>query len=53
MRSMCVSLGLNDLQESAKQMKPSSASLEQMRAFVGVYYQVTMVFTTSKKHDAL
>lgn len=28
------------------------ASLEQMRAFTGVYYLVTMVFTTNKKPDA-
>lgn len=52
MRSICVSLGFNESQEFSKQQSPSIASLEQMRAYTGVYYLVTMVFTTNKKPDA-
>lgn len=52
MRSICVSLGFNESQEFSKQQSTSLASLEQMRAFTGVYYLVTMVFTTNKKPDA-
>lgn len=53
MRSLCISLGINESQGCTKQQQSSSASLEQMRAFIGVYYLVTTVFTTSKKTDAL
>ncbi|CAN8096408.1 unnamed protein product [Discula destructiva] len=50
MRSICVSLGFNESQAVAKHTE--SPSLEYMRAFTGVYYLVTMVFTTAKKADA-
>lgn len=52
MRSICVSLGFNESQEFSKQRSKSVTSLEQMRAFTGVYYLVTMIFTTNKKPDA-
>lgn len=52
MRSICVSLGINESLESSKPQAHSSASLDQMRTYAGVYYLVTMVFTTNKKHDA-
>lgn len=40
MRSICVSLGFNESQEFSKQQEHTVASLEQMRAFTGVYYLV-------------
>ncbi|KUI65676.1 Glycoprotein-N-acetylgalactosamine 3-beta-galactosyltransferase 1 [Cytospora mali] len=52
MRSMCVSLGFSESQNAMKQQEHNSTSLEQMRTFAGVYYLVTMVFTTNKKPDA-
>lgn len=52
MRSMCVSLGFSESQEAMKNQEHDSTSLEQKRAFTGVYYLVTMIFTTNKKPDA-
>ncbi|KAJ4391495.1 hypothetical protein N0V93_005112 [Gnomoniopsis smithogilvyi] len=52
MRSVCVSLGFNESQEFSKQQDHTVANLEQIRAFTGVYYLVTMVFATNKKPDA-
>ncbi|KAL1852818.1 hypothetical protein Daus18300_012062 [Diaporthe australafricana] len=52
MRSMCVSLGFSESQEAMKHQEHDSTSLEQKRAFTGVYYLVTMIFTTNKKPDA-
>ncbi|POS71250.1 hypothetical protein DHEL01_v210357 [Diaporthe helianthi] len=51
MRSMCVSLGFSESQAMNDQ-EHDSTSLEQKRAFTGVYYLVTMIFTTNKKPDA-
>lgn len=42
MRSMCVSLGFSESQEAMKSQEHDSTSLEQKRAFTGVYYLVTM-----------
>lgn len=42
MRSMCVSLGFSESQETMKNQEHDSTSLEQKRAFTGVYYLVTM-----------
>lgn len=42
MRSMCVSLGFSESQEAMKNQEHDSTSLEQKRAFTGVYYLVTM-----------
>lgn len=52
MRSICVSLGINESQQAMNQQEHSSASIEQMRTYAGVYYLVTMIFTTNKKPDA-
>ncbi|KAG8165697.1 hypothetical protein KVR01_004249 [Diaporthe batatas] len=52
MRSMCVSLGFSESQEAMNNQEHDSTSLEQKRAFTGVYYLVTMIFTTNKKPDA-
>lgn len=51
MRSICVSLGINE-SSLPSSSAPTSASLERMRTYAGLYYLVTMVFTTNKKHDA-
>lgn len=53
MRSVCVSLCLGESHGFVRGGEPTSATLERMRAFAGVYYEVTMVLTTSKKRDAL
>lgn len=53
MRSVSVSLCLGESHGFVKGGEPTSATLERMRAFAGVYYEVTMVLTTSKKRDAL
>lgn len=52
MRSICVSLGIHESLPSSAPQLHTSASLDQMRTYAGVYYVVTMVFTTNKKHDA-
>lgn len=52
MRSICVSLGFGETHEPISQREPTPATLEEVRAFIGVYYLVTMVFTTNKKSDA-
>lgn len=52
MRSICVSLGFNESQGFTRQRENDSASLEYMRAFAGVYYLLTMTFTTNKTPDA-
>ncbi|KAI7778152.1 hypothetical protein LA080_002578 [Diaporthe eres] len=52
MRSTCVSLGFSESQEAMNNQEHDSTSLEQKRAFTGVYYLVTMIFTTNKKPDA-
>ncbi|KAF3770487.1 hypothetical protein M406DRAFT_336152 [Cryphonectria parasitica EP155] len=52
MRSICASLGFNESQRSLKQQRRDRTSLEYMRAFAGVYYLVTMAFTTNKMPDA-
>lgn len=41
-RSICMSLGFNELQGAVKQSEHSSHCLEQMRAFSGTYYLVTV-----------
>lgn len=51
-RSICVSLGFNESQDGTKMQEHTSSCLEQMRAFAGCYYLVTLVFTTNKKPDA-
>lgn len=52
MRSICISLGINESLGTSEPQAHSSASLDHMRTYAGVYYLVTMVFTTNKKHDA-
>lgn len=42
MRSTCVSLGFSESQEAMNNQEHDSTSLEQKRAFTGVYYLVTM-----------
>ncbi|KAK0646039.1 hypothetical protein B0T16DRAFT_151968 [Cercophora newfieldiana] len=52
-RSMCVGLGFSELQGTKESNDHSSEFLERMRAFAGVYYLVTVIFTTNKKPDGL
>ncbi|OIW33841.1 hypothetical protein CONLIGDRAFT_570391 [Coniochaeta ligniaria NRRL 30616] len=53
-RSICMSLGFNEKgQGLMRETEYSSQCLEQMRAFAGTYYLVTVIFTTNKKPDAL
>lgn len=54
-RSICLSLGFNEAQRATPQEARdySSATLEEMRAYAGCYYLVTVVFTTNKRPDAL
>ncbi|KAK0621380.1 hypothetical protein B0T17DRAFT_493895 [Bombardia bombarda] len=52
-RSICSCLGFTESQSATKQKEHSSACLEEMRAFAGTYYLVTVTFTTNKKPDAL
>ncbi|KAK0623443.1 hypothetical protein B0T14DRAFT_516266 [Immersiella caudata] len=52
-RSMCVGLGFSELQGTKESNDHSSEYLERMRAFAGVYYLVTVIFTTNKKPDGL
>ncbi|KAK3333658.1 hypothetical protein B0T19DRAFT_440404 [Cercophora scortea] len=52
-RSICSSLGFTESQSATMQREQTSDSLEQMRAFAGTYYLVTVTFTTNKKPDAL
>jgi hypothetical protein len=49
MRSMCVSLGFSESQEAMKNQDHDSTSLEQKRAFTGVYYLVTMSASSTAK----
>ena len=50
-RSLCVSLGLGEPQGSNGPL--TSTRLEEMRAYLGTYYLVTLTFTSNKKPDAL
>ncbi|KLU84272.1 hypothetical protein MAPG_03316 [Magnaporthiopsis poae ATCC 64411] len=50
-RSLCVSLGLGEPQGNSGPL--TSARLEEMRAYAGTYYLVTLTFTSNKKPDAL
>ncbi|KAK4247739.1 hypothetical protein C7999DRAFT_40971 [Corynascus novoguineensis] len=52
-RSITTSLGTVDTGEMATKGGCGSGSLEQMRAFAGTYYLITMTFTTNKLPDAL
>lgn len=53
MRSICVCLGFYETKDNLlRQTEISSHCMEAMRAYVGVYHVVTMVFTTNKKPDA-
>lgn len=47
-----MSLGFNESQDGTRLQEHTSYCLEQMRAFAGCYYLVTLVFTTNKKPDA-
>ncbi|KAL8388607.1 hypothetical protein RB595_009095 [Gaeumannomyces hyphopodioides] len=49
-RSLCVSLGLGEPQGGGPL---TSTRLEEMRAYAGTYYLVTLTFTSNKKPDAL
>lgn len=52
MRSICISLGINESLGLTEPQAHSPTSMDQMRTYAGVYYLVTMIFTTNKKHDA-
>ncbi|KAK3906352.1 protein priB [Staphylotrichum tortipilum] len=52
-RSITTSLGSAESRGSPDEVGYDSESLEQMRAFAGTYYLVTITFTTNKRPDAL
>ncbi|AEO69304.1 uncharacterized protein THITE_2119556 [Thermothielavioides terrestris NRRL 8126] len=52
-RSIATSLGCAELKSLPNDGGYTSECLEQMRAFAGTYYLVTITFTTNKRPDAL